>query len=168
MKHIELTKGFRAKVDDEDFDWINKSKWHFSSSGSGAYYAKTSLNDGNGGTKRVYMHRRIMGATAGIEIDHIDGNGLNNQKANLRLCSHFQNMHNIKPKKTRTSRYKGVSRSMFGNKWCVIIKHNGVSHNLGMYTHEKAAAREYDKLARLLHGEFACVNFPKEGERGVL
>jgi hypothetical protein len=82
----------------------------------------------------------------------------------LRFCTQSENIRNQQRlyKEGKPKQYKGVSRN--GKKWNVQICVNRVNHNLGCFTCQKAAAREYDKLAKLLHGEFACLNFPEKNQ----
>ena len=95
MKQIPLTKNKFTLVDDEDYELVNKYNWYF-----GAGYARSM--------EKILMHRLIMKAKKGQMIDHIDGNGLNNQRSNLRFCTHSQNMANKKGFKNTSSKYKGV------------------------------------------------------------
>ncbi len=169
MKEIELTRGFVTKVDNEDFEWLNQWNWyvntppnHYSS------YVHRQVRDPILKNKRGYakqvlilMHRQIMNVPKGQHVDHIDGDGLNNQRINLRTCSHPENLWNQRKRTNNySSIYKGVTRNK--NKWSVVLMVNGVWHNLGVFACEKAAAKEYDKLAKLVFGEFALLNFPDE------
>lgn len=165
MKRIPLTRGKYALVDDEDYERLSKHKWRANKAKNGLWYAERQYRDHSDGTKygkQIYvsMHREVMKASKGKYIDHIDHNGLNNQKSNLRFCTQTQNCWNQRSKK----KYKGVYRADIkkGVKWTVNIQANGVSHYLGCFTCQKTAAKEYDKLAKILHGEFAQLNFPAE------
>jgi hypothetical protein len=108
------------------------------------------------------MHRFVMNCPAGMEVDHMDGNGLNNQKANLRICTRRQNSSNRLRRKG--SGYKGVHPYDGGKKWIVTITVDYKNINLGMFTCEKAAARCYDAVAKLAFGEFARLNFPEDSD----
>lgn len=161
-------------VDDEDYDTLNQHKWYVNLHANTNYahrqFRSKTEKDKTGYGKKVLilMHREIMIAAKGRVVDHIDGNGLNNQKSNLRVCTQAQNLYNQRKREKNgcvsheNSVYKGVSRDSHGKKWTVTISANGVVHHLGSYSCEKSAAREYDKLAKLLHGEFACLNFPEK------
>ncbi len=107
------------------------------------------------------MHRQILGASKGENVDHIDGNGLNNQRSNLRFCTQSQNCCNQRKRTlTSSSKYKGVAKAK--RKWHVCLGKDGITYNLGCFASQETAAREYDKLAKLVHGEFALLNFPEK------
>src|SRR3990167_9841185 len=116
MKIIELTKCQKSLIDDEDFEIVNGIKW-FCLSVEKLSYAATNVKLSNGKSTLLLMHRLILGNHSGITIDHINGNGLDNRKSNLRFCTHAQNMANRKTPTTNKSGYKGVSA--FGKKWRV-------------------------------------------------
>lgn len=150
-------------VDDEDYEELSKFKWYVNvDKKSKRAYAHRQYRRSDQKQILVTMHRQIMNAPKNKYVDHRDRNGLNNQRYNLRFCTHGQNMSNQRRRyqKGKLKQYKGVVRA--GNKWRVYINANGVRHELGSYTCQKAAAREYDKLAKILHGEFACLNFPEK------
>lgn len=107
----------------------------------------------------VSMHRQILDPDRNIQIDHIDGNGLNNQKYNLRLATNKQNSYN-RPSYKGSSKYKGVCWHKPSQKWLVQIQADGKLHYLGTYYSEEVAGRVYDEAAKEYHGEFARLNFP--------
>ena len=148
MKTIFLTKGRVALVDDNDFEIVNNYKWCF----DGVYAQRRDKG------KAVRMHRFIFGNTDGKNIDHIDGNPLNNQRNNLRLCNQSQNAAN-KKKSKGTSIYKGVSWNKITGKWHAQIQNKYKVKNLGEYDSERQAAKVYDKVAKELFGNFAVINF---------
>lgn len=155
---IELTRGFRAVVDDEDYDrLVGIGKWQANVTG-GQVYAIHSQNRG-----RLYMHRVLVpGATL---VDHINGDGLDNRRANLRRATPAQNSRNMRPLATPTSsRFKGVARQPRSaiNPWRAYIRINGRSSWLGVFPTQEEAARAYDAAARKHFGEFARLNFPKD------
>ena len=163
MKQIPLTRGQIALVDDDDYEELSKYKWH-ANKGKCTWYAyrqyrHSVIKNKKGHSKQVLvsMHRQIIKPPENKNIDHRDGNGINNQKHNLRICCHAENTRN---QRRRGVGYKGVYRTANNKRWLVVISVNGMIHRLGSFTCEKAAAKEYDKLAKLLHGEFACLNFP--------
>jgi len=100
---IPLTQDKFAIVDDEDFEWVNCHNWCLEK-GKGKEYAQRKI----GRVKTVKMHREIMCVLSGLEVDHINGNGLDNRKVNLRLCTHGENAMNRGPNKNSRSPYKGV------------------------------------------------------------
>ena len=150
MKQIPLTQGKFALVDDEDYEKLSQSKWNERGTRTNVY-ARTQ-----GG---LSMHRLLMGSQ-GDEIDHIDGNGLNNQKSNLRVCTRAENSRNRKLGKTNKSGYKGVSWKTENKKWQVAIMKDAKQIHLGYFFCLIKAAKAYDKAAKKLFGEFAKLNFP--------
>ncbi len=106
------------------------------------------------------MHRLIMNTPPDLVCDHINHNGLDNRKANLRNCTIKQNNANARPAKWTSSKYKGVSYIKRKKKWAVYIKKDGRQFNLGCFADEAEAAKAYDASAKKLHGEFAHLNFP--------
>src|ERR1700757_2583296 len=100
MKTLPLTQGRVALVDDEDYDWLNQWKWSYSNHG----YARRGerLFSGSYKTVHILMHRAIMHAPDGVEVDHINHDSLDNQKVNLRLASHKQNSHNLRGPRSST------------------------------------------------------------------
>ena len=165
MQEIELTQGMVAKVDDEDYDWLNQWKWHVHE-GTKTYYARRNIKI-NGKTRSgVYMHRVIMKASKGVQVDHKSGNGLNCQKDNIRLCTSLQNNRNRKkhPNTTSTSIYKGVHWYKAYNKWQCRIRTGLKQKHLGYFNSEVEAAVAYNQAALKYHGEFARLNNIKDYE----
>jgi hypothetical protein len=155
VREIELTRGFVALVDDEDFGALSGQKWT-ASVRPGRIYAQT---------RSVLMHRLILGNPAG-DVDHRNGNGLDNRRANLRVASRSLNNANSRGR-AGTSRFKGVSWCRRDNRWQAGIQQNGQRKALGRFDTEVDAALAYDEAARSLFGEFARLNFPKPGERSA-
>jgi hypothetical protein len=151
-KAIPLSKGYSAIVDDDDYEPLMRHKW-YANVASGTVYAMRK----DGSRKCHYMHRDLMDAPRGYVVDHIDRNGLNNTKANLRVATHSQNFCNRKPKEGAASKFLGVSKNR--NKWVARIRIGGVQRTLGRYENEQEAALAYDRAAREFHGEFARPNF---------
>lgn len=152
MKLIALTQGKYAIVDDEDFEWLNQWKWCADNHQFTFYAVRTSEKT------KIYMHSFIIKAKDGYEIDHRNNNGLDNQRHNLRVCTHIQNCHNGTSHKDSTSNYKGVSWYKNYQNWNAKICHNYKIKNLGYYESEIEAAKAYDEKAKELFGEFAKLN----------
>ncbi len=145
-------QGQYALVDDGDEPLISQYKWY-----TGGRYAFSPIKvDGKRTT--LSMHRVVLNPPADMEVDHIDGNGLNNQRANLRLASRTENMHNTSPIKGKSSQYKGVYFSKKRNTWNAYITVNGEYLYLGIFSTEYAAAQAYNEAAILHFGEFARLN----------
>ncbi len=160
MKTIELTQGQVAIVDDTDWAELSVHKWcaHWYVRGH-AFYAAHGALIVNGKKTPTQMHRIIMGAQKGQQVDHINHNTLDNRRENLRLCTHTENQHNQKPRTGGSSIYKGVCLYKDSNKWGARIQINGQSHWLGVFSDEHVAALAYDAAARKLHGDYAYLNF---------
>lgn len=157
---MPLTQGKVATVDLEDWERMNtKYKWQAQKSRNTFYAIRSiSLEKGRGCKKRTErMHRIIMGAKQGQIIDHIDGNGLNNTRENLRFVTLSENQRNRRPNKNSYSGYKGVVKGTY-NKWYARIFINGETKFLGSFNSEIEAAVEYDKHAKKHYGEYAKLN----------
>lgn len=164
MATIPITRGYEAIVDDEDVRWLKLFSWAASigtSKARGYVSPKVYAVTRRGGRKAkfTYMHRIIIDAPEDMQVDHINGNSLDNRKANLRLATKRQNIYNIK--RTNKHGYRGVWRHACGL-YYAAIKINGATKftSRGFPTAEEAA-REYDKIARERHGDFATLNFPE-------
>jgi hypothetical protein len=169
MKKIPLTKGYFALVDDKDFGWLNKWKWHVSVRPHTRYAVRRTkgqerLTDGTA----IKMHQQILGIGKSEKTDHINGNGLDNRRSNLRICSSKQNAMNRDALKTGTSEFKGVHWHKRDKKWYTRIGIDGRRISLGYHDSAIAAAKAYDEKARELFGKYARLNFPEEGEQGCL
>lgn len=152
-----------ALVDDVDFERISKHRWtafrqkHPDGSTRG-WYAVRNVRSG-GKSKLHMMHRVILGADGETFVDHVNGNGIDNRRCNLRLCTVSQNAHNMAPLLRGSSPYKGVTWHKTEGRWAAQIKSHGRHIHLGLYDDEVAAAHIYDRAARSLFGEFARANF---------
>jgi len=116
--------------------------------------------DENGHRQRHYLHRWVMRAPAGLDVDHINGDRQDNRKKNLRLCSRSQNMQKAKKRSGTKSRFRGLSWDRTRQKWMVTIQADAKLTYIGRFDDEEEAARAYDAAAKRLHGEFANLNFP--------
>jgi hypothetical protein len=156
MKQIALTQGQFAKVDDADYDFLNKYKWTLSRSyHGGTSYAKKNITLVNGKQKCVQMHRMILATKSGLEIDHIDGDGLNNQRSNLRICTHADNMKNRGINKDNTSGFKGVYWNKEKKKWRAYISCDKKWIYLGSFSKKEDAYKSYCDACIKYHGEFS-------------
>jgi hypothetical protein len=152
-KQIALTKGHYAIVDDADYPMLSAYKWQASERGTNVY-ASTDIN-----RKKVYMHRMIMDPAEGLTIDHRDGNGLNNQRSNLRTATKRQNIINRTRLRPNTkSKYRGVFAITNSKSWRAQIFVNGKTIYLGSYATEESAALAYNRAAQKHHGDFAKLN----------
>jgi ribosomal protein S1 len=154
MKEIKLTKGQKTLVDDESYEWLNQWKWH-AHKGRGTYYARR--RDKNRAT--ILMHRVILELDDGaIHVDHIDSDGLNNQKANLRPCSVLENRRNSRKVRILGTQYKGVTYEKSSDRYRARITVSGKVHSLGRFQIATEAAEAYNKAAIKYFGEFALIN----------
>lgn len=146
--------GLYAMVDDADYLKLSRMSWHLKEGG----YPATNVKVGHNKYKQVSMHKMIMGTPQGFDTDHIDGNPLNNQRSNLRVCSHSQNVRNRtqKSKNSKTG-YKGVT-IRYGKKILSRITVNGKKIHLGYFKNVIDAAKAYNEAAIKYHGEFASLN----------
>src|ERR671923_1500933 len=146
-KQIPLPRGLFALVDDADYEWLNQWKW---SIGSNRYAYR--INEQNRG---IYMHRLITNAPNGMQVDHINGNKLDNRRENLRVCTKHENMRNRGKQKNNTSGYKGVSWREKSKRYGAFIKIDGKYKMIGEYKTAEDAARAYNEFAKKYHGKFA-------------
>ena len=156
MKEIKLVnnKGI-ALVDDEDYELLSKFNWIFSKKDVGYAQVRVYIN-GKWTTKK--MHQLLINATKKFQVDHIDGNGLNNQKFNLRIVTRSQNKMNGNKYKNSSSIFKGVSWCKRDNKWRANIRLNKKLYFLGSFINEIDAAKAYNEKAKELFGKYAKLN----------
>lgn len=157
MKEIKITQGKIAFVDDENFKHLNKFKWHVLRSGSN-FYAVRSIRLANGKQNKIFMHREILDIPKGLETDHINHNGLDNRKSNLRACTVSENQMNSNSQKNSSSRFKGVTWHKYARRWQAQIRHNGRTIYLRLFLSEIDAALAYNRKATEMFGKFANPN----------
>lgn len=152
-REIPLTRGKVAIVDDEDFEWLSQWKW---CAGCAGKYALRGHE-----RRALYMHRFILGASAGTLVDHVNGNGLDNRRCNLRLCTTRENSRNQRGR----ALYKGVYRDFrrADGVWRARIKLPDKTLHIGAFDTPEAAARAYDAAAIKHFGDFARLNFADSG-----
>jgi hypothetical protein len=158
MRQIQLSQGKVALVDEVDFEWLNQWKWSALKRGQ-TDFAAYRVECNGGKQKGTLMHRQIMKAEKGQEIDHKNRNPLDNQRENLRLATRQQQCLNRRGNVNRTvSKFKGVTRHPDG-RWRTWFR----AKHVGLFKTEEAAARAYDREATDFDPEFACLNFPAGG-----
>lgn len=163
VRAISLTRGMVVIVDAADYEWLNQWRWYaLKTSRSGAYGAARTIYVPGSKCRTVLMHRVIMGDDDPRLVDHVDGNQLNNTRANLRFCTIRQNNFNRKHEKGSSSRYKGVFWEKSRKKWKSGIRCDGKPITLGFFVDEWEAAQRYNEAARELFGEFARLNIKEE------
>lgn len=155
---IPLTGGYEAIVDAIDLRLLNDSSWHAGvvrkSSGAVCHvYARRSTPKGRTG-QEVLMHRIIACPPEGLVVDHIDGDGLNNLRSNLRIATPAQNNHNQRKRVDNTSGVKGVHWHKRANKWKAQISFDGRVRHIGLFHDIELAAAAYAQESARLHGEF--------------
>lgn len=157
MKRIPLTQNQFAIVDDRDFEKLSKFRWNACRDGN-TFYARR-LKGKYPKRTNVHMHREIMRCPKGKGIDHINGNGLDNRRENLRVSTSLGNARNHKVRKDNPSGFTGVS--FFGKlkKWKAYIHTNKKQIHLGYFDTARDAAIAYDQAAGKIFGRFARLNF---------
>jgi len=157
-KQIELTKGNVALVDDEDYQRLSRWSWWVVPSGSRHKLYAQRWDNTVKPRRAVWMHRVVCNAPPGTQVDHINMNGLDNRRENLRVCTQGQNQANRGPQQNNKSGYKGVCPISRRGYWQASIRHNRKSIYLGEFSSKKDAAQTYNKAALELFGEFAYLN----------
>ena len=158
MRAISLTQGFVALVDDADYDRVAAHKWSATKTKTYVYGIR-KVRAPEGRTTSQLLHRFIMGVTdRRIYVDHLDHDGLNCQRHNLRRCVPGENSGNVRKSRGR-SQYRGVSWASKRGIWRASIRVEKSIH-LGYFTDEVEAARAYDAAARIRFSVFANCNFP--------
>lgn len=153
--HIRLHDGSFAIVDAEDSDLVRGRHWSAIRSNGKIYAAHVAQIGGK--TKTTYMHRLLCNVDCKMTVDHINGNSLDNRRANLRQATHSENMRNVGLTRANTSGAKGVHWLKAASKWQARIRHQGKRIHLGLFENLDDARAAYQSAAARLHGEF-CRN----------
>jgi hypothetical protein len=152
MREIQLTKGYCALVDDEDYEELMKYRWKANVRGEHHVYASRSVIVGGrkGKWTTIMMHRFVTHADPGLVVDHINGNTLDNRKENLRVCEQRFNAMNRRSHSEKTSRFKGVFLDKKSGRWIAGIRYNRAHRHLGYFDREIDAALAYNESAESL------------------
>jgi len=161
FRKILLTQGKFAIVDPEDYYRLAKFKWHLAKSPTSSYAARWQRLQAKNTRKKIWMHHQVIHISKHLLCDHINHNGLDNRKANLRPATVSQNLCNRQKRKSKTrSKYKGLEWDKIQKKWKARIQLNNQRIYLGSFASEIDAAKAYDNTAKKYHREFASLNFP--------
>jgi len=144
--------GYDVLIDDEDFDLVSNYKWYVLKVKNLIYFRRIVSNN-----KHVLLHREITNAQKGVNIDHVNGNTLDNRKCNLRVCTTSQNAMNCKNRENNKSGYKGVSWDANHKKWQAKIMLKRKTMWLGYFTDAKDAYKAYCNASKEYHGEYGRV-----------
>jgi hypothetical protein len=168
-REIQLSQGKIALVDDDDFEKVSAYKWYAAKLTNKIWYAQRNVIDENTGKKKIQMlHRFIMQEFRKLHIDHINNDGLDCRKSNLRVATASQNGMNRGPSIDNLSGFKGVGWNGKSKRWEARLFTGNRNLFLGSFSCAEDAARAYDKKARIVHGEFAYFNFPDEQQSHCL
>jgi hypothetical protein len=158
---IPLTQGCEAIVDAGDYPYLAQFHWYVDKSSGTTSYAKRKLTVDGRNVSR-FIHQEVCQVADGQEPDHINGNGLDNRRCNLRPAPHRSNIHNRKRQSNNTSGFIGVCWHKQREKWAAALKApDGKKKSLGLYVDILDAAKAYDAGARRYFGNFARLNFPE-------
>lgn len=160
MREIKLTQGHVTLVDDEDYEWLSRWEWGARQTSHTIYAHRYVLSEtSKTGFTSLGMHRLIMDINdPKLHVDHENGNGLDNQRTNLRVATPRQNAWNQQVSRKSISGYKGVSWHPQTAQWRARIKVDGKSMHLGLFDDAIEAAHAYDQAALRHFGEFARLN----------
>ena len=159
-KYIQLTKGKTTKVGKKDYNTLSIYKWHTSCWG----YAARATKLINGKRKYEFMHHYILPKKDGLQIDHINGDKLDNRRVNLRYCTELQNHSNVDKRTSNTSGFKGVYWHKLSKKWGAEIGYKRKRYHLGLFKDKIIAASAYNEAAKKYFGIFTRLNTLKGGD----
>ena len=160
LKTIPLSQGKVTLVDDEDYEMLTRHRWHVLPTHAGNYYAAASVRK-NSKINTIYMHKLILNIPENVQVDHINRDGLDNRRINLRTAIGNQNnMNRGKQIQPATSKFKGVNFDH--GRWRARIGINKKRIQLGYFSSETEAARKYDEAAKRLFGSYAKLNLSSE------
>lgn len=161
MPTITLIRGYKALVDDDDFERFGMLRWSVREAVTQRiHYAYAVIHIRNPRRGFIYLHRAIVGCPEDLFVDHANGDTLDNRRSNLRICTRGENARNQRLSSANTSGFKGVTRC--GRKWHAQISAGPGKKrvHIGNFETPIEAALAYDAAARKYHGEFARLNFP--------
>ena len=156
---ISLTQGQETIIDLADWDLVKDYRW-YAHWEDNTFYVLTNVYSAYTVQQKIRLHRLLLAAPKGVLVDHVDRNGLNNRRNNIRLVTSLENRcHSVGQKGSRSA-YKGVTWNKQSRKWQSGIMLHGQSRHLGLFNDELDAAEAYDEAAIELFGEYALLNFP--------
>ena len=161
VAYITLTRGYEAVIDADDAPLVSGANWCSLPTKNTVYAVRGEMCDGK--LRTIYLHRVVMRAVCSSHIDHVDRNGLNNRKANLRKATKAQNQWNTGQNARNTSGFKGVSWDRGTNKWRAQISAGRGRKYLGVFITAEEAHAAYQSAAAEMHGTFAVIQPEQPG-----
>jgi hypothetical protein len=165
VKELKISKGYTVLIDDDDFDRVSAHWWQAVEQPHTVYAIHRRYRD-DGTRAAIRLHRFVMNAPDGVEVDHINHNGLDCRKSNLRFATRQQNSANCR-RRSGQNVFKGVEQDSRTNRFRAYITYRTKRYSIGYFATAEEAALAYDERARDYFGEFAALNFPEPGERAA-